>query len=203
MVKLPWEYLEDLSRDRLQLIAKILRDTRNSTLREYSAKSGDGRWSLGCRIYERSANLITAAAEDGLLPWLKIVEPPLEFVFAIGDVPVRFYKGDADAAPGTHLKCAISEQMQLGLVFKEEKVHLIWRFVVETNSAGEAESIYFLGLTTSGIVECKYEVPPDDTVVFMSPPRTGGKPPQLPPTAVRSRKSPNERKEDDDGKQPV
>jgi hypothetical protein len=191
----------------MQLIAKILRDTRNNALKEYKPNDGDGRWSLGCRIYERTANMISAAAEDGLLPWLTVIEPPLEFVFGVGDVPVRFYKGDADAAPGNHLKCAISEQMALGLVFKDSKVHLIWRFVVETNDAGEAETIYLLGLTNAGVVECKYEVPPDDTIVFMTPPpRTGGKPPQtqLPPAGVRSRKPPpEERKEDDDGKQPV
>lgn len=204
--KTPWEFHEDLSRDRLQLVAKILRDTRNSTLTKFDAAAGDGAWSLGCTIYERSANMITAAADDGLLPWLKIIEPPLRFVFTIGDVPVRFYRGDAEAAPGYHLNLAPSEQLQLGFAFNDARVDLIWRFVVETNIANEADCIFVVGRTKAGEIECLYEVPPlDGNVVFLSTPRTGGKPPQtqLPPTGVRSRRSRTERKEDNDGKQPV
>ena len=201
MAKQPWEYHEDLSLNRLQRIAKILRDTRNSTLIRFDAAAGDGAWSIGCVIYERSANMITDAAND--LPWLKIIEPPLRFIFRIGDVPVRFYRGDADAAPGNHITVAPSEMLQLGLAFNDARIDLIWRFVVGTNIANEADSIFLIGRTKAGDVKCRYEVPPSDgNVVFLTPPRTGGKPPQtqLPPTGVRSRKPPNERKEDDDGK---
>jgi hypothetical protein len=206
MTKSPWEFHEDLSRDRLQLVANILRDTRNSTLAEFNPTAGDGAWSLGCRIYERSAYKVTEAARE-LLPWLKIIEPPLRFIFSIGEVPVRFYRGDADAAPGDHLKVALAEQLQLQLAFNDARVDLIWRFVVETNIAGEADSIILIGRTKAGEVGCRYEVPPlDGSVVFLTSSRPVGRPSatQLPPTGVRSRKpSPKEQKEDDDGKQPV
>jgi hypothetical protein len=204
--KTPWEFHDDLSRDRLQLVAKILRETRNSALPKFDVAAGDGAWSLGCTIYERSANMITVAAGDGLLPWLKIIEPPLRFIFSIGDVPVRFYRGDAEAAPGHHLNLAPSEQLQLGLAFNDAKVDLRWRFVVETNVANEADRILLVGRTKDREIKCFYEVPPlEGNVVFFTTPRAGGKPPQtqLPPTGVRSRKPPNEHKEDDDGKQPV
>ena len=206
MSKSPWEYHEDLSRDRLQLIAKILRDTRNSTLTEFNPAVGDGAWSLGCRIYERSANKITDAAGE-TLPWLKIIEPPLRFIFSVGEVPVRFYRGDAEAAPGHHLTVALAEQLQLGLAFNDARIDLIWRFVVETNIAGEADNIILVGRTKAGEVKCRYDVPKlDGSVSFLSQPRNGAKPPlaQLPPTGVRSRKPQSDkRKEEDDGKQPV
>jgi hypothetical protein len=139
-------------------------------------------------------------------PWLKVVTSTLDYTFAIGVVPVRFYHGDADKPGEQHLKFSLAEQVQGNFAFGDAAADLLWRLAVETNIAGEAEHVILVGVTPNGDVECRYTIPPlNDSVSFLVPPRASDKPPvRLQPPRVRPRRrSPKERKDDDDGKQPV
>lgn len=204
MSEQPWDHHEDLTRDRLQLVAKALRDARNDTLPLHDPAGGDTAWSLGCRVYARSAEALIRLADPHWL-WLKIISPPLEFIFSIGDVPMRFYHGDANHPQGHNLKVAAAEQVQLDFAFGDAAADLLWRLAVESNAVGEAQDVILVGLTPAGAMGCRYEIPLDDSVSFLVPPRPSEKTPvRLQPPRVRPRHPPEERKDsDDDGKQPV
>lgn len=174
MPKQPWDYHEDLSLDRLQLLAKVLRDTRQDTVALHDPSAGDTSWSLGCRVYARSTEMLSRAA-DILWPWLVVVQDSLEFVFSVGVVPLRFFHGDANRPDAQHLKVIDAEARQLGFAFGDARADLVWRIVVETNAAGEAEDIVLIGSTSERNVECQFIIPPlDNSVSFFEPLKPGG-----------------------------
>lgn len=163
MLKKPWEYYPDLSADRLIEIADILRSTRAAVLELHDETMGDDNWSLGCRVYACTKNRIIEAAYDSntTMEWLSIVDPSLDFVFKIGDVPIRFYRGDADQPHPRALRInALEQQLSLDLFGKDTGNHLHWRFAIETDIDGAIQKIAVVGMTSTGIVECSWEVPP-------------------------------------------
>lgn len=197
MSKKPWDYHADLSFERLSLLAKILRDTRRDTLALHDAAAGDTPWSLGCRVYARSTTMLVRAA-DQLWPWLKIVQSSLEFVFQVGAVPLRFFHGDAERPDPGHLRAVEVEAKQLDFAFGDAGTGLVWRLVVETNVAGETDSIVLIGSTPEGGVECTFPIPGLNASVQLFEPRRptskGGI--ELPPPVVKSRRK-TDRKDDD------
>jgi hypothetical protein len=170
MPKLPWEYHADLTLDRLQLVAKILHDTRQGTLLLHDPGGGDTPWSLGCRAYARCAEMLIRAAGT-TCPWLRIISPTLEFIFTVGEVPVRFFRGDSSNPDGQHLRVSITEAYQYNLAFGDTVVDLCWRIVVETNGLGETTRIVLIGSTMSGTVECSFVIPSLSEVTFIEPGR--------------------------------
>jgi hypothetical protein len=199
MPKMPWDYHADLAHHRLQLVAKLLRDTRRETLALHDPGAGDTAWSLGCRVYARSTEMLVRAAEE-LWPWFSIVQSNLEFIFKIGAVPLRFYHGDPDHPEPARFQAVAAEMRQLGLAFGDARSDLVWRIVVETNLAGDAENIALIGSDSEGSVDCSYVIPDlDESVHLFEPRRPDAKPGvELPPPIVTSRR--DARKKDDDGR---
>jgi hypothetical protein len=169
MTKQPWDFHADLSLDRLQLVAKILKDTRRRTILQHQPSAGDGNWSLGCRIYERSCEMLTRAGQR-LWPWLRVVQEPLQFIFTVGDVPMRFFHGDAECPAAHHLYPVESEWRQLNMAFGDARVDLVWRIAVESNETGETERVLAIGATLGGSVECSFVIPAlDDSIALWDP----------------------------------
>ena len=158
MPKMPWDFHADLSPDRLQLLAKVLRDIRKDSLALHDPAGGDTSWSLGCRIYARSTTMLVRAA-DQLWPWLTIVQGNLEFIFQVGAVPLRFFHGEADHPDVARLRAVDAEAKQLEFAFGEARSDMVWRLVVETDIAGEANDIVLIGSNSKGEVGCTYSIP--------------------------------------------
>jgi hypothetical protein len=200
MSKRPWEFHPDLSRDRLQLIAEVLRHVRTATIPLHDPGGGDTPWILGCRIYGRSADILHRTGPQ-LWDWFRVIKPPLEFVFTVGDVPMRFCRDDPDYPDAQHLRVTEVEAEQHELAFGDNSVDLIWRIVVEANPAGEAETVAVIGATRGGDVRCKYVVPElDGSIAFISSPtrpRTGPGV-QLPEPVVKPRNT-GKKRDDDKG----
>ncbi|MCH8247879.1 MAG: hypothetical protein IH951_15950 [Bacteroidetes bacterium] len=79
------------------------------------------------------------------------------FIFAIGEVPVRFYRGEPDEPTERTLARRYPELQQLSLAFLEEAEPLLWRFAVETDIDGKVAAISFVGLNLSGDVSSRWE----------------------------------------------
>lgn len=199
MLKMPWDYHADLSADRLQLVAKILRDVRRDALALHDPAAGDTSWSLGCRVYARSTEMLVRASTL-LWPWLKIVQANLEFIFQVGLVPLRFFHGDSTRPELGRLRAVGLEVKQLEFAFGDAKGDLVWRLIVETNIAGEAGDIVLIGSNPEGQIACNYPIPAlDDGVHLFGPRRAAGKPGvELPPPIVRARPKPKPKPKDDD-----
>ena len=95
--------------------------------------------------------------------WLTIL-PELEvlrFSFAIGGIPFRFYKGNAEEPPGKYIEVTFGELRQQQLVLEVEGVSLrdvVLRLTVETDAARLASRVILVEMNESSITNV-YEIP--------------------------------------------
>jgi hypothetical protein len=112
----PWRKYPDLTRDRLSVIATIIRDVRHGCVMLHEPDEGDGPWSLGCRAYERIGFAIRKATVT--YNWLKTLpeKSALAFSFAIGNIPFRFYRGNPEEPPFHYQAKSYGENQHVQLV---------------------------------------------------------------------------------------
>jgi hypothetical protein len=153
----------DLQDSRLGALAQFFAATRSNTAELHDATAGDDSWSLGCRSFARSRNLLLQKAASGEWPWLGIVNPDKQFVFSIGVVPVRFFRGEVTRPPERTLAYSAPELAQIALAFDDVETpyaQLHWRFAIETGTLGEPIRVIFAGLAhEDGAVVCQWEIP--------------------------------------------
>lgn len=121
MKKKPWDLHPALTEPRLCTIAGFIAAVRKDAVdRFYQPTRGDTPWSLGCVAYERIRYAIAKAATDPRYNgWLSVADDDgLKFVFTIGGVPIRMYRGDPDhKAPGratrVHEAEALAQQITM------------------------------------------------------------------------------------------
>jgi len=188
----PWDKYPPLEKERLTAIAKILQDVRHEAVLLHEPGAGDNEWSLGCRAYARECYAVRAAAESH--KWLTILAEaePLRFTFAIGTIPIRFYRGGATDAPGHYLERTFAELHQLQLALRIDGLRLvdrILRLAVETDATGEVENVTLVEMDTAGTVTETYRIPLDNeagkvTPLQLKPVDLG--PPQVEPLAAEA-----------------
>jgi hypothetical protein len=162
----PWQKYPDLTRDRLSVIATIIRDVRHSCVILHDPDEGDGPWGLGCRAYERICFAIRRATL--LYNWLQIIpeKSSLAFSFAIGNVPFRFYRGDPDEPPFHYQSKSYGEtnyiQLHLALDMGNIKsLDGVFRLAVETNDL-EVSTVTLVETDVDGSPINSYLVPFDE-----------------------------------------
>lgn len=148
LAKTPWDLHHDLTRDRLVAVAQLLRQGRNDALDRYDPGVGDDSWTLGCRAFQFARFRIIEAFTEAKYPWLSVHDMSRQFVFKIGNVPVRFYHGGADDPTTRTLRQSYPELRQLTLTFPEESEarYCAYRFAVETDVEGFITTIKFVAL---------------------------------------------------------
>lgn len=168
----PWECHPDLTKERLSQMAQFFWDTRHELMRHYDKNKGDDAWSLGCRGFSWCRNRLTKLASKTDWEWLSILNPGKRFIFGIGAVPVRFYRGKIDRPPVGTLADTHDELRQLSLAFPNQPNlrNLKWRFAIETNFLGEASNIIFAGLTEFGEIACYWSIPFETKIKDFSKP---------------------------------
>lgn len=156
----PLDIHPELKPERLSSLANLIRKARHSAVQSYEPAKGDVAWSLGCVAYARSIHAITLAAEASG-GWLKVIESGLHFVFAVGGVPLRFYRGEPENPPGTSLwrRFPEIEAQQLAFDFAHRKIDGVLRLAVATNEQGEASSVTLVQLEESGEVIDSWIIP--------------------------------------------
>lgn len=155
----PWEFHPHLERSAIIAVAGLIAQGRSDALVRHDETIGDDGWTLGCRAFQFARFQILKAAETSGFEWLSIMDPSKQFIFKIGEVPLRFYKGEADVPSDRTLRQTFSELNQLAFVFgKEEGGDLAYRFAIETDFDGSITSIKFVGLRGETPILC-WEVP--------------------------------------------
>lgn len=144
----PWDRHPDLSQDRLVLIAKEIAKVRDEALLTHEEKKGDSPWGFGCRALERQIYAIKKLAEEE--SWLTILEDKRHFVFQIGEVPVRFYKGRANKPKINSLqrRNLELEAQQKAFAFMQEQGWM-WRLAIETDETGRVTRIVAVEISLS------------------------------------------------------
>ncbi len=169
----PWSKYPPLEKARLSAIAKILQIVRHEAVLLHEPGAGDNEWSLGCRVYARECHAVRAAAEKH--SWLTILheeDKPLRFTFAIGTVPIRFYRGGASDAPGHYVERTFAELHQQQLAFQIDGLRIldcILRLAVEIDATGEVENVILVEMDAPGNVTETYRVPLDGETGKVTP----------------------------------
>ena len=180
----PWDYHPDLTADRLQAVAALIADGRQMAVELYDEAAGDDGWTLGCRAFWFGCARILRLAQSGTTPWLNMIDGSRRFIFTIGAVPVRIYRGEANEPTDRTLRQSHSELRQLSLLFPEDHDgrDLAYRFAVETDVDGSVLAIRFVGLRgQSPVLEWDVPLgglgatggvgrPPSDPVELPAPP---------------------------------
>jgi hypothetical protein len=157
----PWDCHPDLTEERLEQLAQFFASTRRELMSLYDRHKGDDPWSLGCRGFSWWKNRLMTLANTNEWQWLSIISPTKRFIFGIGDVPVRFYRGRISRPPEGTLASSFDELRQLSLAFPNDSHFrdLKWRFAIETGTLGESTNIIFAGLTQAGEVVSYSNIP--------------------------------------------
>lgn len=166
MDKKPWDVHSSLTSDRLSHLAYQIKDVRHKALELHDPAEGDGAWSLGCRIYERTINAVERESEK--YPWLDVIRDGLYFVILVDGVPIRFYKGDAGNPTSKSLRVHHAELEAQQEVFDFDNSQWFWRLVVETDISGEVLRIVMGQFTEHKNVRNSWEVPISETVASLT-----------------------------------
>lgn len=166
----PWEHHPALTEDRLKEVARLIQTGRNNALDRYNPVVGSTPWTVGCEAFAfQMHEIIEASAE---LDWLDIVDASMQFVFNVGGVPCRFYRGDAEDPNTRTLKQSYAELNEQSLFGPEELIALartpLYRFAVETDVEGSITAISFVVLDGSSPVLI-WQIPLDEPVTKITP----------------------------------
>ena len=159
---LPWEKYPDLTEERLQTLAELIRGVRAEAVRLHEPHNGDGEWSLGCRSYERTCFAFRQASNQ--YEWLGIMleTKALQFSFSVGSIPFRFYKGDPDDPPSHYWAHTFGELHCIQLSLELEgmpPIDRVLRLAVETGPDRQVTAITLVECDERGDVKNSYNIP--------------------------------------------
>lgn len=171
----PWLKYPDLTQTRLTTLASEIRRVRSECVALHTPEDGDGDWSLGCRVYQRTFFAIRELAK--IVDWLTINPElkALQFSFSVGSVPLRYYKGDPDDPPSRYLTHSDGELQHLRLCFDFEglpSANTILRLAVDVDATRQASSVSLIEIDEFKDVIGKYRIPFDAQTTRVTPMQT-------------------------------
>jgi hypothetical protein len=165
----PWEIHNELQEDRLVSLANMIKQVRHEAILVHEPSKGDTNWGLGCRVHERTCHIIKEASD--FHSWLDVIDPSLHFVFSIGGVPIRFYRGEAESPNPRHLSRRYPEieAQQFAFEFHLEGRQWLWRMAIETDNDGEVMRIVMVQVSEGGDIKNMWAIPLTGNVPIMTP----------------------------------
>lgn len=158
MMKKPSDLLPDLTNERIDFIGRLIARVRIENIE--SADERDDGWSLGCRAYKWCCSEIVKLSMT--TSWVRVINPTLKFIFAIGSVEVSIYKGISEN-PNKNISSRAQSHPELRqlsfLPSHEIPEKLFWAFAVETNVEGLTTNIEFFAMSETGNVIASRHIP--------------------------------------------
>jgi len=160
----PWTKYPALTAERLAIMADLIREVRHDAVLAHEPGKGDGNWGLGTRVYERTCFKIEKLAEKSP-DWLTILHElkGLQFSFALGNIPFRFYRGTPEEPPDRYSIRTFGEIHHLQLCLQLEGIRpldKVLRFAVETSPATlEVTAVSVVEVDKAGSPVGVYEIP--------------------------------------------
>jgi hypothetical protein len=180
----PWHSYPDLKQQYLSILANLIRRVRDECVKLHQPQLGDGDWCLGSRVYQRTYFAITQLANQ--VDWIAINTEMkhLQFSFSIGNVQLRFFKGDPEDPPTRYLSRTPGEQIARQLCFEFDGIptaDTILRLAVKVDATRRASSISLVEINEYKDVERIYRIP-FDVASSITPTNITSMPPtQAPP----------------------
>lgn len=142
---LPSDAHPDLKSERLLFLARVVRATWRSSERSFRRNKGDTMWGLGTRFHERLRHALQLAANS--TAWLRIIHRRRHFVFAVGALPLRCYRGSR-SRPRKNYRMRRGEELS-GNLFAFDKASVaeldwIYRIAVEARTEKDVPQVYLV-----------------------------------------------------------
>jgi hypothetical protein len=153
----PWEVQPALSEEKLMHLGNVIKTVRAQAVELYEPEAGDGPWSLGCRVYERTINAIHRESRE--ISWLEVERNGLYMLIFIDGIPVRFHRGETENPGAKTLQRHSPELIAQQLVFPFDESAWFWRLIVETDELGYALRIVIVQYTEEGEFRNVWEIP--------------------------------------------
>jgi len=158
--QLPWDFCPSLIPDRLNHVASILAETRDTEV-NITHDPDDIHWALGCLVYNRT--LVALRKDAKQTEWLSVLPGNgTALTGTIGSVPFKIYKGKPAKPTDRTLAIRHDELRQMALAeldLNSSEVDL-WRFAVDANPDGTTQGVHFVGFNEAGDVLCQWECSP-------------------------------------------
>jgi len=138
----PWDFHQELSEDRLTVIATELLKVLDHTYEQLNTPLDDNYTKGTCTFGRQRNRLVEMCLKDNY-SWLKLTNPAMDITFEIDEIPVRFFSDDPESPkkPGFFRRNSVDQ-----LFAPEITSPTIWRFVVEKPEfEGEGARIHFVG----------------------------------------------------------
>lgn len=180
----PWKKYPSLTAERLTVVANLIRDVRHEAVLAHEPGVGDTNWGLGTRVYERTCFKLETAAPE-YPDWLHILPEMkgLQFSFAIGSVPFRFYRGTPDEPPDRYNIRTFGELHHLQMCLRLDGLRpldTILRLAIETSPATlELSTISVVEVDNIGNPLAVYTIPLEKPQVVRTITVMQGKPVEL------------------------
>jgi hypothetical protein len=142
----PWDYHRDLTRERLILLAQLLARGRAHALDRYDPEIGDDTWTRGVCAFNYGRFQITRASGTPGFEWLSVPDRRRRFQFRVGEVMMRFYRGQAESPKANMLFATELEQLLLPLDEGVPLGDVKFRLAVETDWDGSILQVSFVAI---------------------------------------------------------
>jgi hypothetical protein len=118
--------------------------------------------------------------------WLRVLpeSESLRFTFAVGSIPLKFYRGDADDVPRNCLVRSYIELRQTELAFESDGIEptSLLRIAIEPDAFGKTSTVTLVEVEESGSPLRVFQIPLDAAnVIQMTPKPINLEPPSLEP----------------------
>ena len=159
---LPWQAHEDLTEQRLSIIAEGLLNVRHDTYAELATKLDDN-YIRGCATFGRQRQWLMQLAKSGQYDWLTLASPTMDLTVNVGSIPVRFFTDEHDSPkkPGYFKRNEVDQ-----LFYTDDTKPVMFRFVVEPAATADAEDrVFFIGHNVYQEVIVEWQYRPRATVI--------------------------------------
>lgn len=138
----PSYFSDDLTDDRLQIIAGLLLDVRYEVLDTLSSGLDDN-YTRETTAYGRQRNMLIQLALSKQYDWLSLNSGAMDITFSIGKIPCRFFTDDP---MHPHKDGFFKKNLTDCLFEHDSKLPVTWRFVIAKGQfESEEEKVYFVG----------------------------------------------------------
>ena len=152
----PWDLHSQLTADRLNRIAELLRDVYEGVLRDLSTEDDDG-YTRGATFFGRSRKRLISTAQNAKHDWLKLTNSAMDVTLEIEGIPFRFFRDDHTSPKKRGFwRRNASDQ----LFAPDTTSPVICRFIVESplniDDDMQSAEVYFVGFNAQEIQVCEW-----------------------------------------------
>lgn len=157
----PSDYNPEFTDERLVKIAQLIQRGRNDAVDRHEPEIGGTNWTRGVCAYSFACHQIEQASGTTGFEWLEIIDNGMRFQFSIGNVLMRFWRGDPSEPTAKISAATPVEQYLLDLEPGIPTAGLLYRIGYVTDFDGSMLQAFFAAMR-NGVSELVWPISLDN-----------------------------------------